>query len=107
VTAVRLRAVPTLTGGLLGIAFGSLALSGICANRVEPSGIEILPFAAGLWVFVAASVFAANEGWRGPSTSEWVRVFGRCLAIALLMLLLPVLLLTVAVNVLEALGGHL
>ena len=106
-TAAPLRAVPTLTGGLLAIAFGSLALSSICANRVEPSGLEMLPFAGGLWMFVAASVFAANEAWRGRSTFGRVRVFAQCLAIALAILLLPVLLLTVAVMVLEALGGHL
>jgi hypothetical protein len=105
-TRPAIRAVPALTGGLLGVALGWLILDGICANRPEPDGIEILPFAAALWLFVAGGVFAANEAWRGRSTLERARVFGWCLGIALALLLLPLVLLTIFVMVFEALGGH-
>ena len=62
-----LRVLPTLAGGVLGLALGSLILSGILCGRAEPDGLELLAFAAALGVFVAAAMFAANEGWRGQS----------------------------------------
>jgi|SRR4051812_14879301 hypothetical protein len=102
-----LRVLPTLTGGVLGVGLGSLMLSGVCANRPEPDGLELLAFAAALWAFVAAAMFAANEGWRGRSLPEAVMVFGSCLGLALAMLLLPWVLFTVAAMILMALGGHL
>jgi hypothetical protein len=101
------RALPTLFGGLLGVALGALIFSGICANRPEPDGLDLLAFAAALWVFVAGAMFAANEGWRGRSLPKGLAVFGWCLAMAFAMLLLPYVLFTVAVMTLEALGGHL
>jgi hypothetical protein len=102
-----LRVLPTLSGGVFGAAFGSLILSGFCANRPEPDGLELLAFAAVLWIFVAAAMFAANEGWRGRSLPEVLAVSGGCLGMALAMVLLPYVLFTVAVMILEALGGHL
>ena len=102
-----LRALPTLFGGVLGLALGSLILSGICANRPEPDGLELLAFAVALWIFVAAAMFAANEGWHSRSLPEVLTMSGGCLGMALAMLLLPYVLFTVAVMILEALGGHL
>ena len=102
-----LRALPTLFGGVLGLALGSLIFSGICANLPEPDGLDLLALAAPLWAFVAAAMFVANEGWRGRSLPEGLMVFGWCLAMALALLLLPLVVLTVAVMILGALGGHL
>jgi hypothetical protein len=107
VTGPVLRAIPTLTGGLLGGALGSLILGGICANRPEPDGLELLAFAAALWIFIAAGMFAGNEGWRARSLPEFLAVSGGCLGMAFAMLLLPYVLFTVAVMILEAFGGHL
>ena len=106
-TAPALRAVPSLTGGLLGAAVGSLVLDSVCAGRPEPNGVQILPFAMALVVIVAGGVFTANEGWRGRSIAGLLRVFGLSLVVGLALLLFPFVLLTVAVMVLEALGGHL
>ena len=64
-------------------------------------------FSAALWVFVAGGIFVANEAWRDRSPFERLQAVGWCLGMALAMLLLPLVFLTAAVMVLEALGGHL
>ena len=73
----------------------------------NPTGGEFLSFAVVLWIVAAAGIFVANEAWRGRSAADCVRAVGWCLAIALGLLLFPLVLLTAAVNVLEGLGGHL
>jgi len=73
-----LRALPTLFGGVLGLALGSLIFSGICANLPEPDGLDLLALAAPLWAFVAAAMFVANEGWRGRSLPDAGKASARC-----------------------------
>jgi hypothetical protein len=107
VTGPVLRALPTLTGGVLALGLGSLLLGGICADGPDSNAGEFLMFASGLWVFVAAGIFVANEAWRDRPLVERVQACGWSLATAFAMLALPLTLLTVAVWVLEALGGHL
>lgn len=106
-TAPALRVAPSVIGGLLGAAIGSLVLDSLCTGRPEPNGAQLLPYAIALWIVVAGGIFAANEAWRGGSASAWLRTFGWSLLTALALLLLPLVLLTVAVMILEALGGHL
>src|SRR3954465_3501316 len=103
-----LRVVRTLAGLLLAVALGSLIMGtcsfgfqqmdGLGAPGVAPLG------AIALWVFAAGSVYAANRQWLGRTRDQRLNRFALCLAIALP--LLPVILI-VGVNVFLALGGHL
>jgi hypothetical protein len=63
-------------------------------------------FSLAWWLFAAGCLFAANQAWLDRSRTEQRRVVVVCLLVAGAPFW-PFVLFVVAVNVWEALGGHL
>jgi hypothetical protein len=102
-SATGLRLGPSIAGAVLALAVGTL-LVGTCMSTRSLMGFAAL--SAGWWLFAAGCLFAANQAWIDRSHGERVRTFVVCLVIVAAPFL-PFVLIVVAVNVWEALGGHL
>jgi hypothetical protein len=103
-----LRWGATVAAIILATAVGGL-LMGSCAYAIQTVGLNDAPVVViagflGAWALTAAFIYAANQQWIGRSGGERAERVVLCLVIALPIQFAVV---TVAVNVLERLGGHL
>jgi hypothetical protein len=103
VSATGLRLGPSIAGTVLALAVGTLVVGACMSTR---SLMGFVAFGVGWWLFAAGCLFAANQAWVDRSRAERVRTFVVCLLIVGAPFL-PFVLFVVAVNVWEALGGHL
>jgi hypothetical protein len=103
VTASGLRLGPSIAAAVLALAVGTLVV-GACVSTQSLTGFVAL--GVGWWLFAAGCLFAANQAWVDRSRAERVRTMVVCLFIVGAPFL-PFVLFVVAVNVWEALGGHL
>ena len=102
-SAPILRLGPSMAGIGLALAVGALVV-GPCMSTRTLTGF--VAFGVGWWLFAAGCLFAANQAWVDRSHAERARTFAVCLLIVGAPFL-PFFLFVVAVNVWEALGGHL
>jgi len=106
VTGPGLRLGPSLAGALVAAGVGLLAFGYCAASAPHNAALEYWSILLGWWVFAAACLYAANQAWNVQAPAPRLRLFALCLAIAAVPLL-PLVLFTVSVMILEALGGHL
>jgi hypothetical protein len=102
-TSHALRLGPSIAAIVLALAVGTLVV-GSCMSTRSLTGF--VAFSVGWWLFAAGCLFAANQAWVNRSRAERMRTLVVCLLIVGAPFL-PFVLFVVAVNVWEALGGHL
>jgi hypothetical protein len=90
-----LRPGLTLAGGLVALAFGTLALGSMCAAPRDfviriGAGVFWLTLAA-IWMAMAGCIYGANQAWIGRDRSERLVVFLQCLGLAFLLFVVALL----------------